>query len=175
MKSSIVPFIIVLVVSATLCAQVKKTTLEGVRNFSVIDTTAACAGATEVGAIPAIAAKGYKTVINLRQETEAGANLAESRAAAEKAGMTYIHLPLDPAAPTAAVADAFIKAVTDKANQPVFVHCASGNRAAALWLTKRVLIDKWDDAKALDEAKAIGLTNAGLEKFAMDYVSAKRK
>lgn len=175
MKSSFVPTVFALAISATLCAQVKKESLEGVRNFSVIDATTACAGATEVAAIPVIAAKGYKAIVNLREETEAGAAIAESRAAAATAGIKYIHLPLNPAAPDRAVADAFINAVTDKTNQPVFIHCASGNRAAALWMTKRILVDKWDDAKALAEAKLLGLTNANLEKFALDYVAARRK
>jgi uncharacterized protein (TIGR01244 family) len=166
---------VLLAVSATLLAQAKKETLEGVRNYTVVDATVGCAGATEVAAIPAIAAKGYKSIVNLRLETEAGANIAESRAAAEKAGVKFINLPLNATAPDMTVADAFIKAVTDPANQPVFIHCASANRAAALWMTKRLLVDKWDDAKALEEARLIGLTNAGLEKFAMDYVAARRK
>ena len=172
---SVVLFVLSFAVSAGLIAQVKKQTIEGIRNLSIVDGTAACAGATEVTAIPVIAAKGYKAIVNLRQETEAGAAIAESRAAAEKAGMKYIHLSLNAASLEPAVADAFIKAVTDKSNQPVFVHCASGNRAAALWMAKRILVDKWDDAKALDEARAIGLTNAALEKFALDYVAARRK
>lgn len=166
---------LILLASAALVAQARKDTIEGVRNLTVVDATAACAGATEVTAIPVIAAKGYKSIINLRLETEAGAAIPESRAAAEKAGVKFIHLPLNAAAPDMAVADAFIKAVTDKANQPVFIHCASANRAATMWMTKRLLVDKWDQAKALEEAHFIGLTNAGLEKFALDYVAARRK
>jgi uncharacterized protein (TIGR01244 family) len=166
---------VLLAVSATLLAQAKKETLDGVRNYTVVDATIGCAGATEVAAIPTIAARGYRSIINLRLDTEAGANIAESRAAAEQAGLKYIHLPFDHSAPDMAVADAFIKAVTDPANQPVFIHCASANRAATLWMTKRILVDKWDDAKALEEAKLIGLSNAALQKFAMDYVAARRK
>ena len=44
-----------------------------------------------------------------------------------------------------------------------------------LWLTKRMLVDKWDEAKAVEEAKLIGLSNAALEKFALDYVASRRK
>ena len=175
MKTTFTFAALVLVASATLFAQAKKETLEGVRNFTVVDATVGCAGATEVTAIPAIAAKGYKSIVNLRLETEAGAAIPESRAAAEKAGLRFIHLPLNTSAPDMAVADAFIKAVTDKANQPVFINCGSANRVGALWLTKRILVDKWDEAKALEEARLIGLTNAGLEKFALEYVAARRK
>lgn len=174
MKTTFTCAAIIVVASAAVFAQAGKDTIEGVRNLTVVDATAACAGATEVTAIPAIAAKGYKSIINLRLETEAGAAIPESRAAAEKAGLKFIHLPLSPSAPDMAVADAFIKAVTDKANQPVFIHCASANRAGALWMTKRLLVDKWDQVKALEEAHFIGVTNAGLEKFALDYVAARK-
>ena len=167
--------LIVLVAGVALAAQVRKETIEGVRNFTVVDATVGCAGATEAVAIPAIAARGYKSIVNLRMATEAGAAIDESKAAAEKAGVKFIHLPFNATAPDAAVVDAFIKAVTDKANQPTFINCASANRASALWLTKRMLVDKWDEAKAVEEARLIGLSNAALEKFALDYVASRRK
>ncbi len=166
---------LILVASTALFAQAKKETLDGVRNFTVVDATVGCAGATEVSAIPSIKARGYKSIVNLRLETEAGAAIAESKAAAEKAGLKYIHLPFNAAAPDMAVADAFITAVTDKANQPVFIHCGSANRVGAMWLAKRMLVDKWDQAKATEEAKLIGLSSPALEKFALDYVAARRK
>jgi uncharacterized protein (TIGR01244 family) len=159
----------------SLLAQVKKEDIEGVRNFTVVDTTTACAGATEPRAMAAIAARGYKSVVNLRVATETGAAIEESRAAAEAAGLTFIHLPFNPTAPDMAVADAFLKAVTDKAHQPVYIHCASGQRASALWLAKRMLVDKWPKDKALEEAHAIGLTMTPLEQFALDYVAKRSK
>jgi protein tyrosine/serine phosphatase len=72
------------------------------------------------------------------------------------------------------VVDRFIMAVADPTNQPVFVHCGSANRVAALWLAKRMLVDRWDQARALEEAKMIGLTSEALEKFALDYVAKRR-
>jgi protein tyrosine phosphatase (PTP) superfamily phosphohydrolase (DUF442 family) len=68
--------------------------------------------------------------------------------------------------------EGFLKAVTDPANQPVFVHCASANRAAALWMIKRMNVDGWDADRAGTEAAALGLTNAALKTFALDYVKA---
>jgi len=155
--------------------QARKETIEGVRNFTVVDATVGCAGATEVRAIPALAARGYRSVLNLRAASEAGAAIEQSRAAAMAAGIKFIHLPFDGGAPDVGVADAFIKAVTDKANQPVFINCGSANRVGALWLAKRMLVDGWDRAKAIEEAKMIGLSSAALEKFALDYVAARRK
>jgi protein tyrosine phosphatase (PTP) superfamily phosphohydrolase (DUF442 family) len=43
--------------------------------------------------------------------------------------------------PDPAVVDQFLKTVVDPANQRVFIHCASGNRAGALWMIKRIVVD----------------------------------
>ena len=48
--------------------------------------------------------------------------------------------------------DRFLQTITTAGNQPAFIHCASGNRAAAMWFVKRVLVDKWDMDKAGAEA-----------------------
>ena len=165
----------VLLVVAAASGQAKKETLDGVRNFTVVDATVGCAGATETRAFPALKARGYVSVVNLRQASEAGAAIDESRAAADAAGLKFIHLPFNNTAPDELVVDAFIKAVTDKANQPVFINCGSANRVGALWLTKRMLVDNWDETKALEEAKIIGLSNEALQKFALGYVAARRK
>ena len=76
--------------------------------------------------------------------------------------------------PDPAVADQFLKAIADPEAQPVFVHCGSGNRAAAMWMIKRMVIDNWDADKAGKEAEALGLTNAQLKQFAIDYAARKK-
>jgi uncharacterized protein (TIGR01244 family) len=153
----------------------QKQELEGVRNFTRVDATIGCAGATDVSAIPSLARMGYKSIINLRQSTEQGAAVEESKQAASAAGLKYVHLPFNSAAPAPAVIDAFIAAVTDASNQPAFVHCGSANRVGAVWLAKRMVVDKWTEARALEEATAIGLTSAPLRQFALDYAAAKRQ
>jgi protein tyrosine phosphatase (PTP) superfamily phosphohydrolase (DUF442 family) len=72
------------------------------------------------------------------------------------------------------VVDRFLNAVTDAKNHPAFVHCASGNRAAAMWMIKRMQIDKWDADRAGAEAAALGLTNGALKTFALNYVAAHK-
>ena len=71
--------------------------------------------------------------------------------------------------------DSFLKAVTDAKNQPAFVHCASGNRAAAMWMIKRMQVDKWDAERAGTEAAALGLTNGALKTFAVQYVETHKQ
>ena len=158
-----------------LCAQsqsVTKVNLPGVTNFAKLETTIACAGATTPAAVAGLKQMGYASIINLREATEAGADVDAEAAAAKTAGINFIHLPFNTASPNPAVVDSFLKAVTDARNQPAFVHCASGNRAAAMWMIKRMQVDKWDAERAGAEAAALGLTNGALRTFAVNYVAS---
>jgi uncharacterized protein (TIGR01244 family) len=156
-------------------AQVTKETVPGITNFSHVETTIACAGATTPAGVAEVKRLGYASIINLRQASEAGADVEAEAAAAKAANITYIHLPFNTASPDPAVVDQFLTAVTAKANQPAFVHCASANRAAALWMVKRMLADGWDADRAGKEAADLGLTNAALKNFALEYAAAHRK
>ena len=147
---------------------VTKATVPGIVNFSKVETTVACAGATTPAALVEVKRMGYNSVINLRMPSEAGAEIEAEAAAAKIAGINYVHLPFNAQAPDPALVDNFLKAITDKANQPAFIHCASANRAAALWMVKRIAVDKWDVDKASEEAAALGLVNPALKAFAIE-------
>ena len=161
----------VLTIAATLASAqtpVTKATVPGVVNFSKVETTVACAGATTPAALAEVKKMGYNSVINLRTTGENGFDADAEAAAAKAAGITYVHLPFNAQAPDPALVDNFLKAITDKANQPAFIHCASANRAAALWMIKRIAVDKWDVDKATEEATALGMTSPALKAFAIE-------
>lgn len=160
--------------SSTLDAQVTRQALPGVRNMTQVTPTVACAGATDATAIPEIAQRGFKAIISLRLASEEGANISEAQAAASAAGVRYINIPYDVARPADAVVDQFLAAVADESNHPLFIHCGSANRVAGLWMIKRVIVDKWDLAKAETEARDIGLSNPAIRDFAHAQI-AKRK
>jgi uncharacterized protein (TIGR01244 family) len=159
-------------IAGVVRAQVTKESVPGVTNFSKVGTTIACAGATSPAAVAEIKKLGYHSIINLRQASENGADVDAEAAAAKTAGINYVHLPLNSATPDPAVVPQFIAAVSAPANQPAFVHCASANRASALWLIKRVQVDGWEFDRAAAEAADLGLTSPALKKFASDYLAA---
>jgi uncharacterized protein (TIGR01244 family) len=162
-----------LLATASLTAapqEVRKQDFPGVRNFSRVETTIACGGATTPEAMAALKKAGFVSVVNLRLAEEPGAEIPASQAAAEKAGLRYFHLPFLTSSPDPGLVDRFIATVNETKNQPVFIHCGSANRVAALWMIKRVKVDGWPVQKALDEAVAIGLTSEPLKKFALDYL-----
>lgn len=164
-----------LLVATAASAQVTKETVPGVTNFAKLETTIACAGATTPAAIPEIKKMGYKAVINLRLPNEQGADIDGEVAAAKDAGISFYNLPFNTASPDSAIVERFLDAVSAPANQPAFVHCASGNRAAALWMVKRIAIDHWDGDRAAAEAASLGLTNAALKTFALDYAASHKR
>jgi uncharacterized protein (TIGR01244 family) len=163
-----------LVASPVLAQQVTKESVPGIQNFARLETTVACAGATSASAVPDIKKLGYKAIVNLRESSEQGADVEGEEAAAKTAGITFIHLPFNVANPDPKLVDNFIAAVTAPANQPAFIHCAAGGRAAALWTIKRVQADGWDQQKAIDEGVALGL-NDRLKQFVTTYLAAHKK
>jgi len=162
--------LVALVVSSSVSAQVKKSELPGIRNYSRVDATVGCGGATDPAAMAGLKKEGYVSVINLRLANEPGADVEAGRAAAQAAGLKYIHLPFNGASPDPKVVSDFLGAVADKSNQPVFIHCGSANRVGGVWMIKRVLQDGWAVDRAQAEAEAIGLTSPQMLAFATTYI-----
>jgi uncharacterized protein (TIGR01244 family) len=161
---------------AALHAQnVTRETLPGVTNFARVETTIACAGATTPEALAGLKKMGYASVVNLRVSSEPGAEIDAEAAAAKAAGVNFIHLPFNVTSPDPMLVDNFLKAITAPGNQPAFVHCASGNRAAALWMIKRVEVDKWDVDRAESEAVALGMTSPAMKAFVMNQLQSRKR
>lgn len=167
--------LLILALGVVASAQVTKQERPGIVNFSKVDAVVACGGATETSALEGLAKDGFKSVINLRQATENNANIEQNSARAKEFGLKYIHIPFNTQQLDHAVIDKFLAAVADKNNQPAYVHCGSASRVGSVWLAKRVIQDGWTIEKATEEAKAIGLRGEPLEKFALDYIAARKK
>jgi uncharacterized protein (TIGR01244 family) len=163
-----------LTASVTMAQQVTKPEVEGSRNVARLETTVACAGATSAEAMPAIKKMGFVSVINLRLASENGAEVEKEEAGAKAAGIQYYHVPFA-GKPDPKAAAAFLDAITTKGAEPAFIHCAGGNRAATMWLIKRIAVDHWDADRAATEAAALGQTNEDLRKWAIEYAQANKR
>ena len=177
MKRAVLIFAVSVIGASVVSAQsqVKKESVPGITNFAQIETTVACAGAVTPASVAEIKKMGYKAIFNLRLPTEQGADIEGEAAAAKAAGVNFVHLPLNAASPDPAVVDSFLKAITAPGNQPAFIHCASGNRAAAMWFIKRAVVDKWDNDRALAEAAELGAISQPMKTFALDYIQSHKK
>jgi uncharacterized protein (TIGR01244 family) len=160
----------------TAAQGVTKDTVAGVRNFARLESTVACAGAINPDeAIPEIKKMGFASVINLREATEADAKVEEEEAAVKAAGLRYYHVPFNGRTPDPKAADRFIDAITSPGAEPAFIHCGGGNRAATMWLIKRLVVDKWDEDRAIKEAAALGQTSEELRRWALDYAQSHKR
>ena len=155
--------------------KVTKETVPGVTNFVRLETTVACAGATSATAVPEIKKMGFASIINLRQANEPDANVDAEASAAKAAGIRFYHVPFNGQMPDPKVADQFLDAITTKGSEPAFIHCAGGNRAAAMWMIKRLVIDHWDVDRASTEATSLGMTSPALKQFAIDYSQSHKR
>ena len=165
------------VIAALMLLSVQEITKEpvaGVRNFARLGTTVACAGATSAEAVPEIKKMGFVSIINLRLATENGAEVEKEEAAAKAAGLRYFHVPFD-GKPNPEAADRFLEAITTPGAEPAFIHCGGGNRAATMWLIKRLVVDGWDTERAVKEAAALGQTNEAQRAWAIEYAAKRKK
>src|SRR5262249_463930 len=135
----------------------------------------ACGGTITPDAIAELKQRGFRSVFDLQLPDERGANITAESAAAKAAGLTFVHVPFTPSAPDTSSVDKFLQAIPDPANEPAFIHCAGGNRAAGFWFIKRALVDKWETDRAMKEAEALGLSSAPMKQFVLDYVDSRRR
>ncbi len=87
------------------------------------------------GALAAVAAAGFKTVINNRPDGEGGPSQPTSaaiEAAAHAAGLAYAHLPVSPAVQTPEEAARF-KELLATLPKPVLAFCRTGVRSTKLF------------------------------------------
>ena len=154
---------------------VSKEKVDGVVNFARLETTVACGGSTAPDALKELKRMGFAAVFNLRMPTEQGNDVAAEAASASEAGMKFVNLPFVLGKGDPAVADEFLKEIVKPGNQPAFIHCAGGGRAAAMWYIKRVVVDGWDEEKALKEAVDLGLANQRVKDYALNYVKNLKK
>ena len=153
-------------------AQVKKVDVPGVQNFNQVDAVFACGGATDAAGVANLKKQGFASIISFRLPTEQG--VAEEETAIKTTGIKYVHLPLNGAAPDPKVADQFLLAVSDKGNQPAYIHCGGGGRAATMWMIKRALKDGWSTDRAAEEANLIAPVSPAMKTFATEYIAAHK-
>lgn len=176
MKQTLFGLIALALATAGLYAQqVTREQVPGITNFARVETTIACGGSTKPEALAELKKMGFAAVFNLRLDSEADANIPAEEAAAKAVGLKFVHIPYNVQTPDPATADKFLAEIQRPGNQPAFVHCAGGSRAAGMWLIKRILVDKWDNDRAMKEAVDLGLANERVKKYALDYLKTHGK
>jgi uncharacterized protein (TIGR01244 family) len=105
-----------------------------------------------------LAKLGVKVVVDLRRDNEDGDHsLAAEAKAVQTAGMRYVSVPMNGLVAPSEAAVAKVLALLNSPD-PVFMHCKLGkDRTGTVIACYRISHDQWQNKKALDEAKAVGL------------------
>jgi uncharacterized protein (TIGR01244 family) len=122
-------------------------------NYQLLRPGLAVAGKPSAQALAKLKEQGFKTVIDLRSESE---GLADEKASVESQGLRYVSVPIT--AQSFTLADAMkVKGVLEDAGSgPVLLHCASSNRVGAV-----VAVIEAKNGKSLEQALEAG-KKAGL-------------
>lgn len=101
--------------------------------------------------IPAIAAQGFKVILNNRPDGEGQPLAAEIEATAKAHGLQYIYQPVVGTAITDENAEEFgatIAACINNNSGPIFAHCRTGTRCTILWMLSQAKNQSADDLLA---------------------------
>ena len=128
-------------------------------NYRVVKPGLATAGQPTPEGLRSLKEKGFKTVINLRTESEPG--VKEEEAAVKEQGLNYVWVPLTAATFSQDKIDQVRRALEDPNAGATLLHCASANRVGAVMTVIEVQRGKSYD-EALAAGKAIGLTSPPL-------------
>jgi len=129
----------------------------GINNFYQVDAHVYRGGQPTDEGFAYLARIGVKTVIDLREADER--SRAEERVLTA-AGMAYVNVPMTGLTPPTESEISKILGILEADNTgPVFVHCKRGaDRTGAVVASYRIDHDHWDNAQALKEAMAKGMS-----------------
>jgi tyrosine-protein phosphatase SIW14 len=145
----------------------------GVPNFHQInDHVYRGAQPTDLG-FQSLAKLGVKTIVDLR---ESGSRSVAEQKMVESDGMRYVTIPFQGmSAPSPADVAKVLALFDDTSSGPVFVHCRRGaDRTGTVIACYRIAHDGWNNQKALQEAKADGMswTEIAMQHYVMGYHAA---
>ncbi len=124
-----------------------------------VDDRLSAASQPEPGDLRALARRGIRAVINLRDDEEGvfwtGAEEGER---ARRQGMDYAHVPLPPQPAARADLERCLDALR-AARRPAVLHSGRGRRARLLAVLAAAIEARWSPDEALEKASALGLSD----------------
>lgn len=120
-------------------------------NFSCVTDKIWRGAAPSNLALDELSKQGIKTIIDLRRGKH---SVRREKCAAQKLGMTYVHLPMGYTEPSERDLAEFISIAQNPVYQPVYVHCRQGaDRTGTVIAAYRILVQKWTLVHAYQEMR----------------------
>ena len=140
-------------------------------NFQKVDDHVYRGGQPSDHGFQELARLGIKTVVDLRDIGEH--SQADEQKLVEGLSMRYVSIPMQGmSTPKDDQVTAILAVLNDTTTGPVFVHCRRGaDRTGTAIAVYRISHDRWDNKKALSEAKSYGMSMfaRGMQHYMMDY------
>ena len=151
MKIKMFSVIACLVFSCSLShAEIKIENLKGIPNAVLLNQDVVGGVTPGKDALSEAQSEGFKSVIDLRAPEE---GIGEEKEVVEKMQMKYINIPVESDSLSFEQADRLNEILSRPESTPAILHCASGNRVAALW----ALYQKKYAGLSSDDAYDLGL------------------
>jgi tyrosine-protein phosphatase SIW14 len=127
-------------------------------NFKIVNEHILRGGQPSDGGFKQLSERGVKTVVDLRWVDEH--SIPHEKQVVEADGMRFVSVPMKGlSAPTEEQIAKVLNVLEDSESWPVFIHCRRGaDRTGTVLACYRISHDRWENQKALQEAKTYGLS-----------------
>jgi uncharacterized protein (TIGR01244 family) len=134
-------------------------------NYLEIDDTLATSGQPTVEQLEAAARGGFEVVINLALHDDPRYSLPDEAGTVRALGMTYVHIPVQFAAPSERDLLAFFAAMDAHDGKKRLVHCAANKRVTSFLGLYRAIQLNWDVERAFEPMRRVWDPNADWAPF----------
>ena len=131
--------------------------IRGIPNFHAVNDQVYRGGQPSAQGFRDLAAAGFKTILDLREDEERG---KDEKKLVKALGMHYVNVPMKGMKkPEDKQVSKALKVLHEEKSGPIFVHCKRGaDRTGVVLACYRMEHDNWDHQQALGEARNLGMS-----------------
>lgn len=146
--------------------------LAGTANASEPAPGLLVSGQPGVRQFEALKAAGVDLVVDLRDPMEP--RPLDEAATLAALGMEYVNIPVTAMSLDDTTLERILSRMRERADRPLLVHCASGNRVGAATIAHLMLDGGLPEDDAIQAAMRHGLRGAEILQWGLDYVQRKQ-
>jgi protein tyrosine phosphatase (PTP) superfamily phosphohydrolase (DUF442 family) len=143
----------------------------GIRRFAGVESKLAGGSLPTPAGLEWLVEKGYKTILDLREEKEISPSFI---AEAARRGLRYVALPINVKSVDAVHVSRFESEIALADGRPLYFCDTDGTRPGTLWYVHRLMIDKVDAEVARRDAEELGLSDKTFWAAAKTYLDLAR-
>jgi protein tyrosine phosphatase (PTP) superfamily phosphohydrolase (DUF442 family) len=130
-----------------------------VHNYRAVNDALCTSGQPSAEQLASIAAAGYQVVINLALHDDPRYSLPDEAGTVQSLGLSYVHIPVQFAAPSEADLMAFFAEMQANQGRKIWVHCAANYRVSAFLGLYRVIKQGWERERAFELMRGLWQPN----------------